>query len=274
MTSYFGLILFFSAPSISSDLRSVCLISNVFLSCLLIAHLHAPSYQTVLITTSRGKVRAKVIMKTHLIEGCSIGDLTGRLVQIQEDHRHPLTHQLFPQPEANITPSSSDQHLSCGDSLHHRSILSHFGGSTVRTAAAGCRGPAHPVPQGHGRTGDEGRFCVVDPGLMGQAVHEARTGLQATNGAAVRRELLHLAQRSSTVVHVGSTQLHRCPGDKQRLFTYCMCQLSTSLVSLHLFSSEIFTESYHDCLIRKPVPITNSIYSVLPLMWQFKKSSK
>lgn len=52
---------------------------------------------------------------------------------------------------------------------------------------------------------------MVDPrlaGEVGEVVHVMSTGLQATKGGTVVGELLHLAQRASTLTHVGTAQLH------------------------------------------------------------------
>lgn len=78
-------------------------------------------------------------------------------------------------------------------------------------AAAGHHGSIYPVADGYSWAKGNSRHWAVDPGLVGEAgevVHVMSAGLQATKGGTVVGELLHLAQRASTLTHVGTAQLH------------------------------------------------------------------
>lgn len=146
-------------------------------------------------------------LSPYLIVDCSIRDVTGRFINVQEDHWHPLTDKFSPQPGPEVSASSCHQHLPCGDALGQRCLLSQPGGQTLLAAAAGHHGPIQPVADSHSWARGNNRHRVVDPRLVGEVgavVHVMSTGLQTTKGDTAARKLLQLAQRAPILTHVGT----------------------------------------------------------------------
>lgn len=149
---------------------------------------------------------------SYLVKYCSIGDLTGRLVDVQKNHGHPLTGQFPPQPGPKVPSTSRHQHPLCGHTPAQCCVLARPGGHTLLAVAVSHHSSIGPVTDGHSWTGGNSRGRLVEPWLVGEIMPAVPTGLETTQGDIVARKLLHLAQRASTLTHTGTAKLHRHAG--------------------------------------------------------------
>lgn len=152
-------------------------------------------------------------VKPYLIECRSIGNITGRLIQVQKDYWKPFICQLSPKPETKVSPSSRHYHFPLWDTSVL--FLSQSGGHTVGAAAGSSGGGVYSVSHSHRgpRPGGDCWGWMDDPRLLsevGDVVPVVPVGLQATNGDALAGKLLHLAQRASAFSYAGTAQLHGC----------------------------------------------------------------